>query len=222
MSIEELLDVMPIHSVADRLPAGMPLISTSSFPCPTSHDFACRPGRRWKYSNTRRDLAAHRGVLFLDEFPEFGTRQPMEDKVVTISRTKELLMFSANFQLIAGYESLFVWILWRFSKALYLCTGNGYKISKTNFRSVVDRFDIHIEVPRVDYEKLSNNRVEEYLRRSANVCRRHVIFSSSVSQITDHPILFVIPICVLGRSGSIAWWGERSEADMGGVLPVDM
>ena len=51
---------------------------------------------------------AHRGVLFLDEFPEFGTRvlevmrQPMEDKVVTISRAKGSLTFSANFQLIAA------------------------------------------------------------------------------------------------------------------------
>jgi magnesium chelatase family protein len=51
---------------------------------------------------------AHRGVLFLDEFPEFGTsvlevmRQPMEDKVVTISRAQGSLTFSANFQLIAA------------------------------------------------------------------------------------------------------------------------
>jgi magnesium chelatase family protein len=54
---------------------------------------------------------AHRGVLFLDEFPEFGTRvlevmhQPMEDKVVTISRAKGSLTFSANFQLIAAMDS---------------------------------------------------------------------------------------------------------------------
>jgi magnesium chelatase family protein len=51
---------------------------------------------------------AHRGVLFLDEFPEFGARvfevmrQPMEDKVVAISRAKRSLTFSANFQLIAA------------------------------------------------------------------------------------------------------------------------
>jgi magnesium chelatase family protein len=53
-------------------------------------------------------LLAHRGGLFLDEFPEFGTRvhevmrQPMEDKVVTISRAKDSFTFSANFQLIAA------------------------------------------------------------------------------------------------------------------------
>jgi magnesium chelatase family protein len=51
---------------------------------------------------------AHRDVVFLDEFPEFGTRvlevmrQPMEDKVVTISRARGSLAFSANFQLIAA------------------------------------------------------------------------------------------------------------------------
>ena len=57
---------------------------------------------------------AHRGVLFLDEFPEFGTRvlevmrQPMEDKVVTISRAKGSLAFPANFQLIAAIASLYL------------------------------------------------------------------------------------------------------------------
>ena len=65
----------------------------------------------WSVAETFRSPVkspSRRGVLFLDEFPEFGTRvlevmrQPMEDKVVTISRAKGSLTFSANFQLIAA------------------------------------------------------------------------------------------------------------------------
>ncbi len=94
MSIEESLDVTRIYSVADQLPAGMPLIRHRPFRAPhhtISHaglvggENIPKPGEI---------SLAHRGVLFLDEFPEFGTRvlevlrQPMEDKVVTISRAK--------------------------------------------------------------------------------------------------------------------------------------
>ncbi len=108
MSIEESLDVTRIYSVADQLPAGMPLIRHRPFRAPhhtISHAGLVGGGNIPKPGEIS---LAHRGVLFLDEFPEFGTRvlevmrQPMEDKVVTISRAKGSLTFSANFQLIAA------------------------------------------------------------------------------------------------------------------------
>ncbi|MCB0104059.1 MAG: YifB family Mg chelatase-like AAA ATPase, partial [Anaerolineales bacterium] len=106
MSIEESLDVTRIYSVADQLPAGTPLIKQRPFRSPhhtISHAGLVGGGNIPKPGEIS---LAHRGVLFLDEFPEFGTRvlevmrQPMEDKVVTISRAKGSLTFSANFQLI--------------------------------------------------------------------------------------------------------------------------
>ena len=105
------------------------------------------------------------GVLFLDEFPEFGTRvlevmrQPMEDKVVTISRAKGSLTFSANFQLIAAMNPCPCGFYGDSQTMSCACCGD--EISKTDFRSLLDRIDIHIEVPRVDYEKLSGERVGE-------------------------------------------------------------
>jgi magnesium chelatase family protein len=105
MSIEESLDVTRIYSVADQLPAGTPLIRHLPFRAPhhtISHAGLVGGGNIPKPGEIS---LAHRGVLFLDEFPEFGTRvlegmrQPMEDKVVTISRAKGSLTFSANFQL---------------------------------------------------------------------------------------------------------------------------
>lgn len=108
MSIEESLDVTRIYSVADQLPAGTPLIKQRPFRAPhhtISHAGLVGGGNIPKPGEIS---LAHRGVLFLDEFPEFGTRvlevmrQPMEDKIVTISRAKGSLTFSANFQLIAA------------------------------------------------------------------------------------------------------------------------
>jgi magnesium chelatase family protein len=99
---------------------------------------------------------AHRGILFLDEFPEFGThvlevmRQPMEDKVVTISRTKGLLTFSANFQLIAV---VYPCPCGFYGDTLKPCTCPPAMVTKYQKRisdPLLDRIDIHIEVPRVD------------------------------------------------------------------------
>jgi magnesium chelatase family protein len=116
MSIDESLDVTRIYSVADQLPAGTPLIRHRPFRAPhhtISHAGLVGGGNIPKPGEIS---LAHRGVLFLDEFPEFGTRvlevmrQRMEDKVVTISRAKGSLTFSANFQLIAAMNPCHVGI----------------------------------------------------------------------------------------------------------------
>src|SRR5574342_1049692 len=108
MSIEESLDVTRIYSVADQLPPGTPLIRHRPFRAPhhtISHAGLVGGGN---IPHPGEISLAHRGVLFLDEFPEFGNpvlevmRQPMEDKVVIISRAKGSLTFPANFQLIAA------------------------------------------------------------------------------------------------------------------------
>ena len=110
---------------------------------------------------------AYRGVLFLEEFPEFGTRvlevmrQPMEDKVVTISRAKGSLTFSANFQLIAAMNPCPCGWLNDAQKACGCASAVVTKYQKRIIGPILDRIDIHIEVPRVDYEKLSGDRVGE-------------------------------------------------------------
>jgi magnesium chelatase family protein len=108
MSIEESLEVTKIYSVADALPPGTPLIRQRPFRSPhhtISHAGLVGGGN---IPHPGEISLAHRGVLFLDEFPEFSSRaievmrQPMEDKVVTISRAQGSLTFSANFQLVAA------------------------------------------------------------------------------------------------------------------------
>jgi magnesium chelatase family protein len=167
MSLEESLDVTKIYSIADQLPAGTPLIRQRPFRAPhhtISHAGLVGGGN---IPRPGEISLAHRGVLFLDEFPEFGSRvlevmrQPMEDKVVTISRAKGSLTFSANFQLIGAMNPC---LCGYFGDPVKPCTCAPAVVTKYQKRisgPIIDRIDIHVEVPRVDYEKLSNDRVGE-------------------------------------------------------------
>ncbi|HSM72603.1 MAG TPA: YifB family Mg chelatase-like AAA ATPase, partial [Anaerolineales bacterium] len=167
MSIEESLDVTRIYSVSDQLPPGTPLIKHRPFRAPhhtISHAGLVGGGNIPKPGEIS---LAHRGVLFLDEFPEFGTRvlevmrQPMEDKVVTISRAKGSLTFSANFQLIAAMNPCPCGYFGDSQKACTCAHAAVTKYQKRISGPLLDRIDIHIEVPRVDYEKLSGDRLGE-------------------------------------------------------------
>lgn len=167
MSIEESLEVTRIYSVADQLPPGTPLIKHRPFRAPhhtISHAGLVGGGNIPKPGEIS---LAHRGVLFLDEFPEFGTRvlevmrQPMEDKVVTISRAKGSLTFSANFQLIAAMNPCPCGYYRDSQKPCTCAPAVVTKYQKRISGPLLDRIDIHIEVPRVDYEKLSGDRLGE-------------------------------------------------------------
>jgi magnesium chelatase family protein len=159
--------VTRIFSVADQLPPGTPLIRNRPFRSPhhtISHAGLVGGGNIPKPGEIS---LAHRGVLFLDEFPEFGSRvlevmrQPMEDKVVTISRAKGSLTFPANFQLIAAMNPC---PCGYYGDSLKPCTCAPVVVTKYQKRisgPMLDRIDIHIEVPRVDYEKLSGDRLGE-------------------------------------------------------------
>jgi magnesium chelatase family protein len=167
MSIEESLDVTRIYSVADQLPVGMPFIRHHPFRAPhhtISQAGLVGGGNILKPSEIS---LAHRGILFLDEFPAFGTRvfelmrQSMEHKVVTISRAKGSLTFSANFQLISAMNPC---PCGYYGDSQKPCTCAHALVTKYQTRisgPLLDRIDIHIEVPRVDYEKLSGDRVGE-------------------------------------------------------------
>ncbi len=167
MSIDESLDVTRIYSVADQLPAGTPLIRHRPFRAPhhtISHAGLVGGGNIPKPGEIS---LAHKGVLFLDEFPEFGTRvlevmrQPMEDKVVTISRAKGSLTFSANFQLIAAMNPCPCGYYGDTQKPCSCASALVTKYQKRISGPLLDRIYIHIEVSRVDYEKLSGDRMGE-------------------------------------------------------------
>jgi magnesium chelatase family protein len=167
LTIYEALDVTRIYSVADQLPPDVPLIRSRPFRAPhhTISHAGLVGGGNWPHPG--EVSLAHRGVLFLDKLPEFGLRvlevlrQPVEDKIVTISRAQGSLTFPANFQLI---DSMNPCPCGFFGDSLKPCTCSSTTVTRYQKRisgPLLDRIDIHIEVPRVEYEKLSDKRTGE-------------------------------------------------------------
>ncbi|HEY5669871.1 MAG TPA: YifB family Mg chelatase-like AAA ATPase [Anaerolineales bacterium] len=167
MSIDEALDVTRIYSVADLLPSDVPLIRSRPFRAPhhTISHAGLVGGGNWPHPG--EISLAHRGVLFLDELPEFGPRvlevmrQPIEDKMVTISRAQGSLTFPANFQLVAAMNPCPCGYYGDPVKPCTCAMGMVTKYQKRISGPLLDRIDIHIEVPRVEFDKLSDQRMGE-------------------------------------------------------------
>ncbi|GAC1423100.1 MAG: YifB family Mg chelatase-like AAA ATPase [Ktedonobacteraceae bacterium] len=167
MLIQEALDVTKIYSVSGMLPSDVPLILQRPFRSPhhtTSHAGLVGGGR---IPRPGEISLAHRGVLFLDELPEFGQnvlevlRQPLEDKVVTISRAQGTITYPANFMLVASMNPC---PCGYYGDPVRECTCSVTAITRYQKRisgPLLDRIDIHVEVPRVDYEKLADKRKVE-------------------------------------------------------------
>ncbi len=164
MSIEEALEVTKIYSVSGMLPPGTPLILCRPFRSPhhTISHAGLVGGGHWPRPG--EISLAHRGVLFLDELPEFGMRvlevlrQPLEDRLVTISRASGTLTFPANFILIGAMNPC---PCGYYGDTARECTCSPAVIARYRQRlsgPLLDRIDIHVEVPRVEYEKLSDVR----------------------------------------------------------------
>lgn len=167
MTIAESLDVTRIYSIADKLEPDQPIIHKRPFRSPhhTISHAGLVGGGNWPQPG--EISLAHRGVLFLDEMPEFGTRvlevmrQPLEDKKVTISRAQGSLSFPANFQLIGAMNPC---PCGYYGDESHPCTCSMQMITRYQKRlsgPLLDRIDIHIEVPKVDFDKLSADRSGE-------------------------------------------------------------
>jgi magnesium chelatase family protein len=214
LTIEEALDVTRIYSVADQLPTDTPLIQNRPFRSPhhTISHAGLVGGGNWPHPG--EISLAHRGVLFLDELPEFGPRvlevmrQPIEDKLVTISRAQGSLTFPANFQLIAAMNPCPCGFFGDPVKPCTCSPGIVTKYQKRISGPLLDRIDIHIEVPRVEYEKLSDQRLGEpsaviQKRVEAARQRQRQRFGVGVEQSADgdhvgadgHPSSMDSPIC---------------------------
>ncbi len=163
LTYEEAFEVTRIYSVADMLESEHPLMTVRPFRAP--HHTISQAGLIGGGSIPRPGevTLAHRGVLFLDEATELSAhtlevlRQPIEDKRVTISRAKGSLTFPANFLLVlamnpcpCGY----------FGDPVKACTCTPSMILRYQSKlsgPLLDRIDIHVDVPRVEYDKLMSS-----------------------------------------------------------------
>ena len=167
LSIEEALEVTRIFSVAGRLPNNQPLVTRRPFRTPHHTASAISLIGGGSYPRPGEITLAHRGVLFLDEFPEFSRyvleslRQPLEDGVITVSRASGSLTFPAKFALIGAMN---LCPCGKLGDAEQQCTCPSAQVSKYQRKisgPLLDRIDLHIEVPRLTYDKLSYQKVAE-------------------------------------------------------------
>ncbi|MFN2188840.1 MAG: YifB family Mg chelatase-like AAA ATPase, partial [Candidatus Promineifilaceae bacterium] len=166
MTVDESLEVTKIYSVANQLPADTPLVRHRPFRAPhhTISYAGLVGGGAWPRPG--EISLAHRGVLFLDELPEFGERmlevlrQPLEGmpREVAISRASGTVTYPANFMLIAAQNPC---PCGYFGDPVHDCSCSNAMVTRYQKRisgPMMDRIDIHVEVPRVQYEKLTAER----------------------------------------------------------------
>lgn len=186
MNLDEALDVTKIYSVAGMLPADMPLIRTRPFRSPhhTISYAGLVGGGAWPRPG--EVSLAHRGVLFLDELPEFGQklievlRQPLEGlpREVSISRATGTITFPANFMLVAAQNPC---PCGYYGDPQHACSCSNHMITRYQKRisgPLMDRIDIHVDVPRVQFEKLT----AKYQGEASAVVRERVERARAVQQ----------------------------------------
>lgn len=167
LTFEEALEITKIYSVAGKLPQNSPLISKRPFRSPHHTVSAVSLVGGGKYPKPGEVSLAHNGVLFLDEIPEFSRatlevlRQPIEDGAVHISRINGSVTYPCRFMLVASANPC---------KCGYY--GDPARNCTCSFREaenylsrlsgpLLDRIDIHVQVPTLKYSEIENERPEE-------------------------------------------------------------
>jgi magnesium chelatase family protein len=157
---EEAFEVTKIYSVTGNLPQGESVIKHRPFRSP--HHTTSRMGLigGGTHPMPGEISLAHRGVLFLDEFPEFprhvleALRQPMEDGIVTVSRAAGTLTFPAKFIMVAASNPCPCGYLGDPVRPCKCLPGQVQRYQKRVSGPIIDRIDLHLDVPAVKVEKL--------------------------------------------------------------------
>ncbi len=167
LSNEESIDVTRIYSIAGLLPKETPFVYTRPFRSPHHSASSVSLVGGGAYPKPGEISLAHRGVLFLDELPEFSRtvletlRQPLEDTVVTISRAQGSVEFPAAFTLVASQNPCPCGFLTDPKKACVCSPHHLAQYQKKISGPLLDRIDLHIDVQRVELEKLAETELAE-------------------------------------------------------------
>ena len=182
MTLEEALETTKIHSVAGKLGAHAGLMLTRPFRAP--HHLTSQAALAGGGSTPMPGeiSLAHNGILFADELPEFGRnlletlRQPMEDHMITVSRSKYTVQYPANFMLIAAMNPCPCGYYNHPTKACVCSPGAVFKYMNRIWGPMLDRIDMHIEVIPVEFDELSRSGGEE----SSAVIRQRVVAARKI------------------------------------------
>jgi magnesium chelatase family protein len=182
LTLEEALETTKIHSVAGKIDDHTALMTKRPFRSPhhTISDVALVGGGT--FPQPGEISLGHNGVLFLDELPEFKRsvlevmRQPLEDRVITISRAKSIVDYPASFMLVASMNPCPCGFHNHPDKECVCSTGMVQKYLNRISGPLLDRIDIHIEVVPVNYDKLSDIGKTE----SSSVVRERVVKARAI------------------------------------------
>lgn len=175
MTVAEALEVTKIYSIAGLLKDNDSLVKIRPFRSPHHTASGVSLVGGGAYPRPGEISLAHRGVLFLDELPEFdrkildNLRQPLEDNIIQISRAQQTLSFPAKFTLVASMNPCPCGYHMSNDKE---CSCTPVEVSRYQKRisgPLMDRIDLHIDVPKVKYENLVDETLAE---KSANVQMR--------------------------------------------------
>jgi len=205
---DEILEVTSIHSIAGPLkelilhPPFRSPHHTSSYVALVGGGASPRPGEI---------TLAHKGVLFLDEFPEFerrvleALRQPLEERVISISRAKGTALFPAQFILVAAMNPCPCGNFGFQGKECVCPPMNLLRYQRKLSGPLLERIDIWLEVPRIDHEKLSN----ESLSREPSESIRHRVVKARTIQLKR-----------LGKLSKSRTNGEMSVKDLVKLIEI--
>ncbi|HCP08309.1 MAG TPA: hypothetical protein DIT25_00710 [Candidatus Moranbacteria bacterium] len=163
LTVPEALEVTKIFSVAGQLPRETAIITKRQFRSPHHSASAVSLVGGGTYPKPGEISLSHRGVLFLDEFPEFSRsglenlRQPLEDGIITVSRAQGTLEFPARFTLVAAMNPCPCGNATDPEKACSCSPAGIIKYQRKISGPILDRIDLHVEVPRIKFEKLSES-----------------------------------------------------------------
>ncbi|MEX2052349.1 MAG: YifB family Mg chelatase-like AAA ATPase, partial [Candidatus Paceibacterota bacterium] len=160
LSVDEVLEITGIHSVASSIRGE--LVSSPPFRAPhhTSSYVSIIGGGT--YPKPGEATLAHRGVLFLDEFPEFekrvleSLRQPLEDNIVSIARARGSAIFPSNFILVAAMNPCPCGNQGNKQKACICKPSDLDRYKRKLSGPIMDRIDLWVLVSNVDYKKLGS------------------------------------------------------------------
>ncbi|HPO63611.1 MAG TPA: ATP-binding protein, partial [Candidatus Kapabacteria bacterium] len=185
LTLEEALETTKIHSVSGLLSQNEALLTIRPFRDPhhTISDAALVGGGMNKIRPGEISLA-HHGILFLDELPEFARnvlevmRQPLENRKITISRTKLTVEYPANFMLVCSMNPC---PCGNFGNPVKECSCTSTQIQRYLSKisgPLLDRIDIHIEVPAVKYQDMTSVKPGE----SSEMIRDRVIKARNIQE----------------------------------------
>ena len=167
LSLEEAIEVTKIHSVAGLISGDRPLVISRPFRSPhhTISDVALIGGGQWPRPG--EISLSHHGVLFLDEVLEFkrnvleALREPLEEGKITISRASMTTTYPAKFTLVASCNPCPCGFLGDTKKTCTCSTSQIIRYRSRLSGPFLDRMDLQVEIPRLDFSDLSSNNTEE-------------------------------------------------------------